>query len=109
MIAVAPGEVPWNDAEKARMQALNGRDVAIDYAFMAEAEKFMRYGQKNVPDDMLAPSRGDYAGAGAGDPQGFCGVAAPAGAVSQPPGACGRGNDCCDSCLKIAGAEETGR
>ncbi|EKC76670.1 hypothetical protein OBE_00727, partial [human gut metagenome] len=23
IVAVSPGEVPWNDAEKARMQALN--------------------------------------------------------------------------------------
>lgn len=28
IIAVSPGEVPWNDEEKARMQALNNRDVA---------------------------------------------------------------------------------
>ena len=32
IVAVSPGEVPWNDAEKARMQALNERDVSIDYA-----------------------------------------------------------------------------
>ena len=32
IVAVAPGEVPWNDSEKARMQALNPSDVAIDYA-----------------------------------------------------------------------------
>ena len=31
IVAVSPGEVPWNDAEKARMQALNKRDVSIDY------------------------------------------------------------------------------
>ena len=64
IIAVAPGEVPWNDAERARMQALNSRDVAIDYAFMAKGEKLMRHGQSNVPDYMLAPSRGDYSGVG---------------------------------------------
>ena len=29
IVAVSPGEVPWNDAEKARMQALNERDVSI--------------------------------------------------------------------------------
>ena len=34
IVAVSPGEVPWNDDERARMQALNPRDVAIDYAFM---------------------------------------------------------------------------
>ena len=31
IVAVSPGEVPWNDAERARMQALNKRDVSIDY------------------------------------------------------------------------------
>ncbi len=39
VVAVSPGEVPWNDAEKARMQALNGQHVAIDYAFMVTVEK----------------------------------------------------------------------
>jgi len=32
IVAVSPGEVPWNDAERARTQALNERDVSIDYA-----------------------------------------------------------------------------
>lgn len=64
IIAVAPGEVPWNDEERARMQALNPTDVAIDYAFMAKAEKFMRHGRDDVPDYMLSPSRGDFTGVG---------------------------------------------
>ena len=64
IVAVAPGEVPWNDEERERMQALNPRDVAIDYAFMAKGEKLMRHGQDNVPEYMLAPSRGDYSGVG---------------------------------------------
>ena len=38
IVAVSPGEVPWNKAEKARMQKLNSRDVAIDYAFMVTVE-----------------------------------------------------------------------
>ena len=59
-----PGEVPWNDAEKARMQALNERDVSIDYAFMVTVEKFMRHGCENVPDYMLSGSRGDFTGVG---------------------------------------------
>ena len=46
------------------MQALNASDVAIDYAFMAKAEQFMRHGHNDVPDYMLAPSRGDYTGVG---------------------------------------------
>ena len=64
IVAVSPGEVPWNDAEKARMQALNKRDVSIDYAFMVTVEKFMRHGCENVPDYMLSASRGDFTGVG---------------------------------------------
>ena len=64
IVAVSPGEVPWNDAEKARMQALNKKDVAIDYAFMVTVEKFMRHGQDNVPDYMISGSRGDFSGVG---------------------------------------------
>ena len=64
IVAISPGEVPWKDAEKARMQALNAKDVAIDYAFMVTVEKFMRHGRENVPDYMLSGSRGDFSGAG---------------------------------------------
>ena len=64
IVAVSPGEVPWNDAEKARMQALNERDVSIDYAFMVTVEKFMRHGCENVPDYMLSGSRGNFSGVG---------------------------------------------
>lgn len=64
IVAVSPGEVPWNDAEKVRMQALNEKDVAIDYAFMVTVEKFMRHGQDNVPDYMISGSRGDFSGVG---------------------------------------------
>ena len=64
IVAVSPGEVPWNDAEKTRMQALNAKDVAIDYAFMVTVEKFMRHGEKNVPDYMIFGSRGDSSGTG---------------------------------------------
>ena len=64
IVAVSPGEVPWNDAEKARMQALNEKDVSIDYAFMVKVEAFMRHGQENVPDYMISGSRGDFSGVG---------------------------------------------
>ena len=64
IVAVSPGEVPWNDAERARMQALNKRDVSVDYAFMVTVEKFMRHGCENVPDYMLSGSRGDFTGVG---------------------------------------------
>ena len=50
--------------EKARMQALNKRDVSIDYTFMETVEKFMRHGCENVPDYMLSGSRGDFTGVG---------------------------------------------
>ena len=64
IVAVSPGEVPWNDAEKARMQELNEKDVSIDYAFMVTVENFMRHGQPNVPDYMISGSRGDFSGVG---------------------------------------------
>jgi len=64
IVAVSPGEVPWNDAEKARMQVLNDRDVSIDYAFMVKVEKFMRHGRSDVPDYMISGSRGNFAGVG---------------------------------------------
>ena len=64
IVAVSPGEVPWNEAEKARMQALNETDVAIDYAFMVTVEAFMRHGNPDVPDYMISGSRGDFSGVG---------------------------------------------
>ena len=64
IVAVSPGEVPWNDEERARMEALNEKDVAIDVAFMVKVEKFMRHGQENVPDYMISGSRGDFTGVG---------------------------------------------
>lgn len=64
IVAVSPGEVPWNDAERARMQALNASNVAIDYAFMVLVEKFMRHGRNDVPAYMLSGSRGDFSGVG---------------------------------------------
>ena len=51
-------------AERARMQALDERDVSIDYAFMVTVEKFMRHGCENVPAYMLSGSRGDFTGVG---------------------------------------------
>ncbi len=64
IVAVSPGEVPWNGEEKARMQALNKTDVAIDCAFMTTVEKFMRHGQPSVPDYMISGSQGDFSGTG---------------------------------------------
>ncbi len=62
IVAVSPGECPWNEAEHARMKALNASDVGIDYAFMAAVGDFMRHGRQDVPDYMLSGSRGDFRG-----------------------------------------------
>ena len=64
IVAVSPGEVPWNDEEKKRMHELNARDVAIDVAFMELVEEFMRHGNPDVPDYMISGSRGDFSGVG---------------------------------------------
>ena len=64
IVAVSPGEVPWNDEEKRRMHELNDRDVSVDADHLDKLETFMRHGRANVPDYMLSVSRGDYAGVG---------------------------------------------
>ena len=62
IVAVSPGEVPWNDAERAVMQANNPRDAMVDYAFMEKVEKFERHGRSDVPDYMIHISKGDLTG-----------------------------------------------
>lgn len=64
IVAVSPGECPWNDAERERMKELNASDVGIDYNFMESVETFMRSGHDDVPSYMLSGSRGDYTGVG---------------------------------------------
>lgn len=64
IVAVSPMEVPWNKAEKARMRALNDRDVTIDYAFLENVEVFLRRGRDDIPRYMLSPSLGDWRGVG---------------------------------------------
>ena len=64
IVAVSPGEVPWNDEEKARMRALNDSDVSVDYAGLETLGKIMRYGREDVPEYMLAVSKGDFTGVG---------------------------------------------
>ena len=64
IVAVSPGEVPWNDEERKRMQSLNKKDVSIDYAFMESVEKIMRHGERDVPDYMISGSKGDFSGVG---------------------------------------------
>lgn len=60
IVAVSPGEVPWNDEEKKRMQKLNDMDVMVDYAFMTKVEKFERHGKNDVPEYMIHTTKGDY-------------------------------------------------
>lgn len=62
--AVSPMDIPWNKAERARMRALNDRDVTIDYAYLETAEQLLRRGGAEVPPYMLSPSRGDFRGVG---------------------------------------------
>lgn len=62
IVAVSPGEVPWNDEEKARMRARNASDVMVDYAFMCKVDKLMRQGRTDVPEYMIHPSKGDFSG-----------------------------------------------
>lgn len=62
IVAVSPGEVPWNEAECARMQALNARDVMIDYVYMKTAEGYMRHGEADVQEYMIHLSKGNLAG-----------------------------------------------
>ena len=64
IVAVSPMDLPWNKAEKSRMQALNARDVSIDCAYFETVEQFMRRGRDDVPRYMLSPSLGDYHGVG---------------------------------------------
>ena len=64
IVAVSPVKCHGTMRKKARMQALNERDVSIDYAFMVTVKKFMRHGCENVPDYMLSGSRGDFTGVG---------------------------------------------
>lgn len=60
IVAVSPGEVPSDAAESKRMEALNGTDYMVDFAFMTKVEKFMRHDKDDIPDWMIHPSMGDY-------------------------------------------------
>lgn len=62
IVAVSPGEVPWNDEERAVMRANNPKDAMVDYAFMEKVEKFERHGRNDVPDYMIHISKGDLTG-----------------------------------------------
>ncbi len=62
IVAVSPGECPWNEGEHARMHALDCTDREISYEFMKRVEKYMRHGEKDIPDYMISGSRGDFSG-----------------------------------------------
>ena len=62
IIAVSPGEVPWNDEERAIMQKNNPKDMMVDYAFMEKVERYERHGQDDVPEFMIHISKGDLTG-----------------------------------------------
>ena len=62
IVAVSPGEVPWNDSERAVMQANNPKDAMVDYAFMEKVEKYERHGRDDVPDYMIHISKGNLTG-----------------------------------------------
>ncbi len=62
IVAVSPGEVPWNDAERAIMRENNPKDMMVDYAFMEKVEKFERQGRNDVPEFMIHISKGDLTG-----------------------------------------------
>ena len=64
IVSVSPGEVPWNDAERAIMKQNNPKDTMVDYAFMERVEKFERHGRDDVPEYMIHISKGDLTGVG---------------------------------------------
>ena len=62
IVAVSPGEVPWNDEERAIMQRNNAKDMMVDYAFMEKVVKFEKHGNEDVPEYMIHISKGDLSG-----------------------------------------------
>ena len=63
IVAVSPGEVPWNDAEREIMIKNDPTDVEVGFELMEKAEKFMLHGNPDVPDYMIHISKGDFTGA----------------------------------------------
>lgn len=62
IVPISPGEVPVDEAERARMEAINPRDVMVDIAFMTRVEKFLRQGRTDIPEWMIHPTLGNYEG-----------------------------------------------
>lgn len=62
IVAVSPGEVPWNEDEEREMQRHNASDPMVDYAYMKNVEKFERHGNSDVPEYMIHISKGNFTG-----------------------------------------------
>lgn len=62
IVPVSPGEVPWDEEEKQRMQALDPYDPMVGYDFMSRVEHFVRHGRTDLPEWMIHPTLGDYTG-----------------------------------------------
>lgn len=62
IVAVSPGEVPWNDEERRIMQKNNPKDMMVDYAFMEKVERYEKHGRDDVPEFMIHISKGDLTG-----------------------------------------------
>lgn len=63
MVLSSPGTCPADEAEFAAMQALNGRDVLVDSAYMQTAGLLMAHGDPDVPLELIHITRGDFTGA----------------------------------------------
>ena len=62
IVAVSPGEVPWNEEEREIMKRNDPKDMEVSYAFMERGERFMLHGRTDVPDYMIHASMGDFTG-----------------------------------------------
>lgn len=62
IVAVSPGEVPWNEEEIEIMKANSPTDNIVDYVFMARVEKFECQSRTDIPDYMIHISKGDFSG-----------------------------------------------
>ncbi len=62
IVAVSPGEVPWNEEEREIMKANNPKDMMVDYAFMEKIVRYEKQGREDVPEFMIHISKGDLTG-----------------------------------------------
>lgn len=63
MVLSSPGTCPADETEFAAMQALNGRDVLVDAAYMQTAGNLMAHGDPDVPRELIHITCGDFTGA----------------------------------------------